>query len=198
MKFKKIEYLIRQGKFSHSKEFERILDEVKRAIELVKWPKGADSFTIYPKRKGNGVKPIKNRCMKSLKKDGWDLEVCMLLGSRQKPGAVDAIKKVGPTKSFVVEWETGNISSSHRALNKMALGMIKGILHGGILILPSRDLYNYLTDRVGSFSEIEPYFDIWKNLHIHEGVLAVIEVEYDALSEDVSKIPKGTDGWARK
>jgi len=198
MKFNKIEYLICRGTFSQSNEYKAILDEIKKAIELVRWPAGSGSFSIYPERKGNGVKPIKKSCMQSLKKSGWDMEVCMLIDSKQKPGPVDAIKKTRDNKSFVVEWETGNISSSHRALNKMALGMLKGVLQGGILILPSRSLYQYLTDRVGSFSEIEPYFDIWKSINIKDGVLGVIEVEFDSISKDIRKIPKGTDGRSRR
>jgi hypothetical protein len=58
---------------------------------------------------------------------------------------------------FCVEWETGNISSSHRAINKMALGILKDILIGGVLILPTRKMYSYLTDRVGNFPELAPY-----------------------------------------
>ena len=50
------------------------------------------------------------------------------------------------------------------------------------------------TDRIGSYSEIEPYFPVWRNLQVKEGVLAVIEIEHDALSEGVPVIPKGTDG----
>jgi len=55
-----------------------------------------------------------------------------------------------------------------------------------------------LTDRVGNFAEIEPYFNIWKNLKISKGLLAVIEIEHDALSKDVPPITKGTDGRALK
>jgi hypothetical protein len=99
-------------------------------------------------------------------------------------------------KFFAVEWETGNISSSHRALNKMAVGLIEKVIEGGILILPSRDMYYFLTDRVGNFSELEPYFPVWKNLNISEGVLAIIEIEHDAISMEVSPIKKGTDGRA--
>jgi hypothetical protein len=36
------------------------------------------------------------------------------------------------------------ISSSHRALNKMVMGILNGTLIGGALVLPTRELYNYL------------------------------------------------------
>jgi hypothetical protein len=55
-----------------------------------------------------------------------------------------------------------------------------------------------LTDRIGNFAEIEPYFPVWKNLNISSGVLGVIEIEHDDLSLDVPPIRKGTDGRALK
>ena len=80
----------------------------------------------------------------------------------------------------------------------MAIGLLDGVIEGGVLILPSREMYQYLTDRVGNFAEIEPYFNVWKNLKISNGLLAVIEIEHDDLSEDVPPIRKGTDGRALK
>ncbi len=59
-------------------------------------------------------------------------------------------------------------------------------------------MYKYLTDRIGNFAEIEPYFPVWRNLAISEGVLAIIEIEHDATSMDVLPIKKGTDGRARR
>jgi hypothetical protein len=78
----------------------------------------------------------------------------------------------------------------------MAVGLLDGVLAGGVLILPSRDMYQYLTDRIGNYSEIEPYFPVWRNLSIEEGVIAVIEIEHDAVSLDIPAIRKGTDGRA--
>ena len=121
----------------------------------------------------------------------------MDLGSRIRPGPVDAVFNIDGYGDFALEWETGNVSSSHRALNKIALGLISNTLIGGILIVPSRKLYYHLTDRIGNFSEIEPYFPVWQKLQLN-GVLVVVEVEYDDLSESVPKIPKGTDGRALK
>ncbi len=124
------------------------------------------------------------------------LEHPLMIAARQRPGKIDAVKSLPNNRFFAVEWETGNISSSHRALNKMAIGLLDGILAGGILVLPSRNMYQYLTDRVGNFAEIEPYFPVWRNLQIHDGVLAVIEIEHDAISSDIPPIRKGTDGRA--
>jgi len=113
------------------------------------------------------------------------------------PGAVDAIKTLPSRKLIALEWETGNISSSHRAMNKIVLGMLTGVLVGGVLIFPSRNFYRYLTDRIGNYQELEPYFPVWQSVGLRSGFLRVIEIEYDATSPDVQKIPKGTDGWSQ-
>jgi hypothetical protein len=65
-----------------------------------------------------------------------------------------------------------------------------------VLILPTRALYRYLTDRVGNYREIEPYFPLWSALPVKEGYLGVIAVEHDATSGDVPRITKGTNGRA--
>jgi Restriction endonuclease BamHI len=98
---------------------------------------------------------------------------------------------------FAVEWETGNVSSSHRALNKMALGIRDDILCGGILVLPSRRLYYFLTDRIGNYREVEPYFDIWRHCGVtNRGILAVIEIEHDREDATTPILMKGDDGYA--
>jgi hypothetical protein len=96
----------------------------------------------------------------------------------------------------VVEWETGNISSSHRAINKMALALLFRRISGGLLVLPTRDLYRYLTDRAGNYRELEPYFPLFSALQVAEGYLGVLAVEHDATSYSVPRIAKGTSGRA--
>jgi Restriction endonuclease BamHI len=91
------------------------------------------------------------------------------------------------------EWETGNISSSHRSMNKMCLGLLTQKIIAGFLVIPSKKLYPYLTDRIGNFPELEPYLP---SISCVEGVLEIIVIEQDAESFDVPKIPKGTDGRA--
>ena len=196
MKILRTEFLIKKGAASDAPEVQQIFREIQEAILSVRYPKSSKDFCIYPERKGNGVKPIKNSCMKSLKKAGWEVEQKLSLASREKPGPIDAIKKISDGKIFAVEWETGNISSSHRAINKMSIGLLEGKLIGGVLVLPSRNFYQYLTDRVGNFAEIEPYFPMWRSLPVENGTLAVIEIEHDRVSKSVKRIKKGTDGRA--
>lgn len=190
------EFLIRRGQFAYSHEFNQVLEEVHAAIQAVCWPPGNDQFIIYPEKQGNGVKPIKEGCMTALYDLGWRHEKRMSIVVNTGPGPVDAVKTLPDSRQFVLEWETGNVSSSHRALNKIATGLLEGVIVGGILIVPSRKMYYWLTDRIGNFREIEPYFPMWRDVTVDEGVLAVIEVEHDGTSQDVPRILKGTDGRA--
>ena len=195
MKILRTTYLIKAGPFGCSPEWQNRHAQICKAIAAVEWPVGSGSFTLHAKKQGNGVVPIKQSCMADLKKLGWSLETRFSPSSEKRPGPIDATcREKG--KLLCLEWETGNISSSHRALNKMALGLITGEFIGGVLIIPSRAMYFYLTDRIGSYAEIEPYFSMWQSLNVSEGVLAVIEIEHDALSIDVPHITKGTDGRA--
>ena len=171
-----------------------VLNTIDTAIKCVANPPSDYTFKIRPIKKANGVKPIKDLFVSHLHSEGWKLEAKIALGSRIRPGPIDAIYKISENVFFAVEWETGNISSSHRAINKLCLGIMDNKLLGGILVLPSRKLYQYLTDRVGNFSEIEPYFPIWRNVKLDRGYLSVIEIEYDSLDDTIPCIPKGTDG----
>ncbi len=200
MKIVQEETLISVGKYARSKEWSLTRASLHRAIKAVDWPPGSGSFTIYPesgkkRREGNGVKPIKDTLMKELKRQKWTLEKPLDIASLHRPGKLDAVlmTQYGPV---ALEWETGNISSSHRALNKMALGLLKGVLAGGILVVPSRKLYQYLTDRVGNIAELEPYLELWKSLPCRSGILEIVVVEHDKTSRKVRRIPKGTSGRA--
>ncbi len=203
--------LISRGTFAQSQQWKEIRAKIILAIEAAEWPQGAGNFTIHPESgkksgMGNGVVPIKMEPMRILKSDGWTLEYPWnvaqksLVGSSSskkgtKPGDIDAAKMF-PEGLVVVEWETGNISSSHRAINKIALGLIAKKCIAGILVVPNSNLAKYLTDRIGNIEEIRPYIPLWKNIQIEEGILELIVIEQDAESTDVQKIPKGKDGRA--
>lgn len=200
MKIVRIEPIIDAGEFSRSDEWKRLRGQITQAIKSVQWPPGSGSFTLYDepgkkRGKGSGVKPIKQACMSKLESLGWQLETPIDIATVVRPGPMDATIQVRD-HLFCVEWETGNVSSSHRAINKMALGILKKILIGGALIVPTREMYHYLTDRVGNFRELSPYFPLWSALNIHEGLLIVMAIEHDAVSKDVPRIKKGTDGRA--
>lgn len=200
MKIIQVERLIDAGGFSATKEWQTIESHIVSAIKSIQWPPNSGSFTLYDqpgkaRGQGSGVKPIKDACMRYLKSFNWSLETPVDIATLKQPGPMDATYRVG-NRLFCVEWETGNISSSHRAINKMALGILKKVLIGGALILPTRAMYRYLTDRVGNFPELEPYFPLWRAFRVDEGLLVVIAIEHDAVSQSVPRIPKGTDGRA--
>ena len=198
MKFVVEEILINEGEFSKGEAYRSIHDEIIMAVEAIRWPPGFDKFTINPGIKGerhpNGVLPIKYEFVEFLVSAGWLPEVKLNIAVRVKPGPIDLVKPIG-NKYFAVEWETGNISSSHRALNKMAIGIGEGLLVGGTLVMPNRNLYKYLTDRIGNYEEILPYFPMYKLMKPENGILTVVVVEHDAVSKEVPRIPKGTDGY---
>ena len=198
MKLLRVESLIETGSFPLSLQYKEILFDIQTAIRQVVWPPESESFTIYPERRGNGVRPIKQNCMAYLLSKGWRMETRLNIATRIKPGPIDAVTTIEGYGDFALEWETGNVSSSHRSLDKMAIGLLEKSLIGGILVVPSRSFYRFLTDRIGNFSEIEPYFTLYKGLNVPEGVLAVIEIEHDRESTSVPHIPKGTDGRARR
>lgn len=191
------ETLISCGKYASSREWKRTRKSLYRAIREVEWPPGSGSFTIYPESgkkrgQGNGVVPIKNGLMEELVRQGWTREVRLAV---KGIGKLDAVLETD-YGIVALEWETGNISSSHRALNKMSLGLMKGVLVCGILVVPSRNLYRYLTDRIGSLEELEPYLDLWRSIRCKQGVLEIVAIEHDATSTDVPRIPKMTAGRA--
>lgn len=201
MKITRVETLFSRGTFPASEEWTRLRNDVHEAVQAVDWPDGSGSFTIYPESgkkrgEGNGVKPIKNRCVATLLQRDWVLERSLEAPlDKTAAGGLDAVYEAD-SGIVAMEWETGNVASSHRALNKMMLGFMRRQIVGASLIVPGGNLKRYLTDRIGNFPELMPYFDVYRNLPCDEGILEVVEIEYDATSTDVPRIPKGTDGRA--
>jgi hypothetical protein len=194
MKIVHVERLIDEGGISTTPEWHKVEQDIYRAASTIEWPPNSGSFTLYPGKHENGVVPIKEACMIHLVSQQWIREyVLNAIGV----GKIDAALHTN-IGLFGFEWETGNISSSHRAINKMALALLRKVIIGGILVLPSRAMYNYLTDRIGNFPELQPYFPLWKSLNksISTGILEIIVIEHDAISFDVPRITKGTDGRA--
>ncbi len=200
MILRKVEVLIDEGGFSRSTEWVKIRNEIVESIESLEHPAGAGRFLLRDelgkkRGEGSGVKPIRDMFCQKLQQRGWDLETPVGIVVRVRPGPLDATKKVGD-RLFAIEWETGNISSSHRAVNKLAIGILNNVLIGGVLVLPTHKMYQYLTDRIGNFEELEPYFPLWRSLKCEEGFLAIFAVEHDAVDKNTPRIMKGTNGRA--
>jgi len=180
----------------------------------------------------NGVRPLRDQFRRRLVSAEWRAEQPMELseyfGKLRKaglltsfvkyPAATEIIKdellneNVGDFDFWfktrngfrtVVEWETGNISSSHRSLNKMCLALMGDLADAAVLIVPSTKLYPHLTDRIGNIRELQPYFYFWRMVGTlsKAGLLCVIEVEHDELfdSKDCREfVPTGSDGNSRR
>lgn len=189
------------GAYAESKHWKKTKRQIHDAVRRCEWPIGSGSFTIYPQSgkktgEGNGVKPIKNEFVGFLKQKGWAIEGKAKNALDQKLGDFDAVLD-GPERPIVAEWETGNISSSHRSMNKLTMLVSCGKISAGVLIVPSRKLYVYLTDRIGNIRELEPYFGLWESVPCKSGVLEIVVIEHDAESLKVPRIPKGTDGRSK-
>ena len=188
--------VLANGSFPLSNEWNLANAQITESIKLVDWPLGSGKFTILPEKHGNGVTPIKTPCINKLSDFGWTVEgLPPVSGSELRTGDLDAFRMTD--LGYVgFEWETGNISSSHRAVNKLLLALQESVLVGAILVVPSDNLYRFLTDRVGNIKELKPYVKLWKSYPIKNGVFEIIVIEYDGTSADVPRISKGTDGRA--
>jgi len=87
-------------------------------------------------------------------------------------------------------------------MNKLAIALGSGIVQVGVLIVPSRDLYEHLTDRIGNIGELSGYLAMWESLKssVTRGLLAVTVVEHDILTTDAAfpYLSMGNDGRAQE
>lgn len=197
MKIVQRRYLISKGGYATSADWQAALRDVEAAISAITWPPGGTpgEFVIRPESgkkrgQGNGVSPIKQAFLQSLARSEWATT------DHINPDRFDAVRFLDDGRFLAVEWETGNISSSHRALNRMLLAHLGNDLLGGMLVLPSRRLYKYLTDRVGNYEELSRYFPVWEAQEWEEGAVLVIAIEHDREDPSTPRIEKGTDGRA--
>lgn len=201
MKIVNTHYIVKRGQLADSPLIQTITQEVEMAISKISWPPRSEGFYLNPTSKGkkrgqgNGVKPIKEACVTYLKRNGWKDEKRIRPKGVAGTGPLDVVKET-PFGLFALEWETGNISSSHRALNKICLGVMNNELAGGALVVPSNELYPFLTDRIGNYRELVPYLPLWEKLPYKEGIISIIVVEQDGFKKNIRRIPKGTDGRA--
>ena len=203
--------IIHAGDFPGTSTWSRATTDVECAIATADWPPGSGSFSLNPKpgvdRRGrpdrhpNGVVPIKVPMIRYLEARAWKTETLPKLpvgfegGDVLTTGDLDALL-LDQGRYIGFEWETGNVSSTHRAINKLLDGITRGTLNGGILVLAVRNTQRYLTDRVGNFEEIAPYFEFWSRYPVPDGALRVYGVGHDVLDPTAPHIPKGKAGRA--
>jgi hypothetical protein len=182
---------------------QEVIAEVLAGIRGVTWPEGNDKFEIAPLQKGkknahpNGVVPIRTAFATHMIGEGWEPEWRYKTELLSMHGALDALKET-PYGLVAVEWETGNVSSSHRALGKLSLGLVDGEIAGGVLVILDSAWKAYFTDRIGNWDEVDGYQRVWALAlrGVTPGFLSVVVMEPDGVREGVPPIPKGRDGNA--
>ena len=228
MKWLRTRVVFDQGNLIDSSEWELAHTSYVRAIERIDNPIGSGKLmlrrlaTIDNKVCRNGVTYLKSRFVGHMKEETWLTEVKVRLRSGhdqptlclypskdayQEPiaarfGGFDFVSATPDGLRIATEWETGNISSSHRSLNKLCLALSNSDIDVGVLIVPSRDLYAHMTDRIGNIAELSPYLAFWEKMKhgVTRGLLAVTVVEHDELTDDASfeHLYMGMDGRAQQ
>jgi hypothetical protein len=199
-----------------------------RSIQSIDNPRGSGQLLLRKKERlpggrwaRNGVGYLRSRFLDHIQKtEGWSSEgVVDLARDRKQPpirlypsldsyqepissdfGGFDLLTKGDNGTRVAIEWETGNISSSHRSMNKLVIALGAGIIEIGVLIVSSRRLYEHLTDRIGNIGELSGYLSMWESLKatVLRGLLAITVVEHDELT-DAKKfafLKVGLDGRA--
>lgn len=178
------------------KAYDEISDSIKSIIT-----NGHDIFIINNSEKNcNGVVPVKELCYKKLEEEYlWYREKPLdyLYNEMGKGGPIDVYKEFYKERDNMLrvglEFETGNISSAHRSMNKLSIGCIYKEIDFAVLILPVKRLSYYLTDRVSNYEELEPYFRLIKMFPF-----IIIGFDADIYSSNVPLLPKGTDGMSKR
>jgi hypothetical protein len=230
MKWLRTLILFDQGDVISSKDWKAVHESYVRSIASIAYPAGTGRLLLRRKIRlpngqftRNGVGYLRSSFLRHMQDaEHWKAEGDVDLSrDREQPaiklyptlepyrepiesdfGGFDFITTGSQGVKVAIEWETGNISSSHRSMNKLAIALANGILQVGVLIVPSRNLYVHLTDRIGNISELSGYLSMWESLKVSvtRGLLAITVVEHDELTDNPKHdyLPTGNDGRARE
>lgn len=229
MKWLRTLVLFDRGDVVSSSDWQSIHQSFVRSIESIDSPTGSGRLVLRRKKQDptskqwnrNGVGFLRSRFLEHMVKiEGWQAEGEVdLQNLEEKPdfhlypsmesysepitstfGDFDFVTTTTSGIRVAIEWETGNISSSHRSLNKLCIVLAAKKIQAGVLILPSKNLYEHLTDRIGNIGELSPYLGMWKSMgaSVERGMLAIAVVEHDELTDDPQfpYIKVGKDGRA--
>lgn len=230
MKWLRTLVLFDKGGVTSSEDWSTVHASYVRAITSIDHPAGSGTLTLREKVKRpngqwqrNGVGYLRKQFLDFMRhKENWHTEgdVDLARDRKQPPillypsleqyrepitsdfGGFDFMTTATNGTRIAIEWETGNISSSHRSMNKLAIALSNGVVDVGVLVLPSRKLYEHLTDRIGNIGELSGYLSMWEGLKsvVPRGLLAISVVEHDALTKDIELpyLKVGRDGRARQ
>lgn len=229
MKWLRTIVLFDKGGIVKDADWAAVHESYRRSIQSIDHPAGSGKLTLRKEKRTdtgyrlcNGVPYLRSRFLDHIVKvEKWKPEVDVNLhpdrlqpmltlfpgGTKyQEPvtskfGGFDFVTVGKGGLTIAIEWETGNISSSHRSMNKLAISLAAGAIDVGVLIVPSRECYDHLTDRIGNIGELSGYLEIWEAAkeRVKRGLLAITVVEHDELTEDekIPYLPLGGDGRAK-
>lgn len=144
----------------------------------------------------NGVVPIKEGCYQMLEENFHWFREKPLATLAQKGGPIDVYKEFYDNDLIFcvgLEFETGNISSAHRSMNKLLLGIHNSELDLAVLLMPMHSLSYYLTDRVSNYEELKPYFPLVGN-----SPFIILGFDAEEYTNSVPCLPKGSDGMSKR
>jgi len=201
MKIEKV-YMTREAEelVNNDRLFKQSYEEVVASICSSVWPMDSETFIINNTEKnGNGVVPVKELCYVMLEDTyNWFREkpLDVLKVEKKKGGPIDVYKEFvenNELKRVGLEFETGNISSAHRSMNKLLLGLNRKEIDLAMILMPVFELSRFLTDRVSNYEELEPYFE-----NTEGKPFIYIGFNADEFSSSVPFIPKGSDGMSKR
>jgi hypothetical protein len=166
VKIIRVETLISRGSYPRSAHWSRTRREIHQAARSCSAP----PCTGKKRDEGKGILPAKSGFLNRLEKRGWAIRGPAKNALGKKLGGFDAVTQ-DPEGPAVVGWQTGNISSSHFSLNKIASLLSLGTIAAGTLIIPLR---------VGDIEELESCFTLWRSVPCENGVLEIVVIEWDA------------------
>ena len=171
--------------------------EVSQSIEA-NVTQGYNIFILNSSAKNcNGVVFIKEKCYQIFEEKFGQFREKPLSYFRddaQKGGPIDVYKEFVINDDIFkvgLEFETGNISSAHRSMNKLCIGLKKQELNMAILMMPIKPMSFYLTDRVSNYEELEPYF-----LLLDEVPFIVFGFNTNKYDESAPLLSKKKDGMS--
>lgn len=144
----------------------------------------------------NGVVPIKEGCYQLLEEQYEWFREKPLDSFSEKGGPIDVYKEFYNESSVLrvgLEFETGNISSAHRSMNKLAIGIVNNDIDFAALIMPVHNLSYYLTDRVSNYEELEPYFSL-----VNNSTFIFLGFDAEDYNSSYPILPKGKDGMSHR
>lgn len=187
------DYLIQTNGLAHQ-AFNEIQDSI-----LQNCTDASGEFTINSSKKNcNGVVPVKEGIYHRLEVyyEWFREKPLAYFEDAQKGGPIDVYKEFGDRAhpfNVGLEFETGNISSAHRSMNKLCMGIKHGDLQMAFLIMPIKRLAYYLTDRVSNYEELAPYFGLLDDFPI-----VVFGFDADHYDPTAPLLAKGRDGMSKR